>query len=95
MSHFALDSETILTCHCVQDIKSVQKEAVLSYLDRVNSSGQVRPGAAGAPPDIAPPPPPGTASPSRHALSHAPAPASKSTSIPTARASSVPNSRAR
>ena len=90
MSHL-LDSETILTCHCVQDIKSVQKEAVLSYLDRVNSSGQVRPGAAGAPPDIAPPPPPGTASPSRHA----PAPTSKSTSIPTARASSVPNSRAR
>ena len=46
------------------DIKSVQKEAVMSYLDRMNQGGPPapaqtpRPGAAGAPPDIAPPPPP-------------------------------------
>ena len=50
------------------DIKSVQKEAVMSYLDRMNQGGPPapaqapRPGAAGAPPDIAPPPPPATTS---------------------------------
>ena len=40
------------------DIKSAQKEAVMSYMDRLGSSGP-RAGSAGAPPDIAPPPPPG------------------------------------
>ena len=34
------------------ELRTVQKEAVMSYMDRV------RPGAAGAPPEIAPPPPP-------------------------------------
>merc|ERR1719410_2667129 len=59
---------------CV-DIKSVQKEAVMSYLDRMNQGGPPapaqapRPGAAGAPPDIAPPPAASSVSP-RHGSSY-------------------------
>ena len=37
------------------DIKSMQKEAVMSYIDRVGQTGVPR---AGAPPETAPPPPP-------------------------------------
>ena len=48
------------------DIKSVQKEAVMSYIDRVGSAGSLTgTGRAGAPPDSAPPPPPATAAATR------------------------------
>jgi Leucine-rich repeat (LRR) protein len=74
-----------------QDLKSMQKEAVLSYVDRVG------PPRAGPPPDTTPPPPPpsthapssnGHASPGRrlhHSYSGLPSTTSRTTSIPTAR----------
>ena len=67
------------------DIKSVQKEAVMSYLDRMNAGGGTAPraGSAGAPPDIAPPPPPTSVSP-RHSVSQLNGSNQKTTSIPTA-----------
>lgn len=85
-------------CQNKQDIKTVQKEAVISYMsDRISSTNSTpRAGSAGAPPDIAPPPPPNTltngptSSPSRN-ISHN----KNSTSIPTARALSVPSNRLR
>ena len=66
------------------DIKSVQKEAVMSYLDRMNAGGPPAPraGSAGAPPDIAPPPPPSSVSP-RHSVSQLNGSNQKTTSIPT------------
>ena len=71
------------------DIKSVQKEAVMSYLDRMREGGPPAPGAAGAPPDIAPPPPPAASSvsprhaPSYHTNHHSNNSNQKTTSIPT------------
>ena len=81
------------------DIKSVQKDAVISYMDRMNQGGPPaprpgsagvqgghpapRPGAAGAPPDISPPPPPSSLSP-RHSTSQQNNSNQKTTSIPTA-----------
>ena len=74
------------------DIKSVQKEAVMSYLDRMREGGPPAPpapGAAGAPPDIAPPPPPAASSvsprhaPSYHTNHHSNNANQKTTSIPT------------
>ena len=68
------------------DIKSVQKEAVMSYMDRMSVGGLPAPraGSAGAPPDIAPPPPPPSSLSPRHSLSQLNNSNQKSTSIPTA-----------
>jgi len=86
--------------HNKPDIKTAQKEAVISYMsDRISSiTSNPKAGSAGAPPDIAPPPPPTSAthvppnSPSRNMSHNNKAP---STSIPTARALSVPSNRSR
>ena len=86
--------------HNKQDMKTVQKEAVMSYMsDRISSTNSnLRAGSAGAPPDIAPPPPPTSAthvpptSPNKTMSQINKAP---STSIPTARALSVPSNRSR
>ena len=77
----------------VSDIKSAQKEAVISYMDRVG--GGPRAGSAGAPPDIAPPPPPSSASPRHPAPNGLSGHKPSSTSIPTARSLASSTSRPR
>jgi len=81
------------------DIKSVQKEAVMSYIDRVGQNGSQGIPRAGAPPETSPPPPPATnghstASP-RHHQSFASQANQKATSIPTASRASAPANRSR
>jgi len=82
------------------DIKSVQKEAVMSYIDRVGQGGpQPAIPRAGAPPETSPPPPPptnghSTASP-RHHQSHSSQANQKTTSIPTVSRASTTTSRSR
>ena len=102
-SHSGHYTKTTTQRQSTSDIKTAQKEAVISYMDRLGSSSGPRAGSAGAPPDIAPPPPPGhsdqgeveggrnrfSASP-RHS---APNGQKASTSIPTARSIATASSR--
>merc|ERR1712013_420649 len=64
LSSHATRSESAHGAKSVQkhslDIKSVQKEAVMSYIDRVGQSGPQGIPRAGAPPETSPPPPPAT-----------------------------------
>jgi hypothetical protein len=67
------------------DIKSVQKEAVMSYMDRVGGVPR-----AGAPPETAPPPPPTTTSPRRPGSSNLPRAPSASSRVAASRSSAAP-----
>jgi len=96
-------SESVHTTKTVQkhslDIKSVQKEAVMSYIDRVGQGGPPNIPRAGAPPETSPPPPPATnghntASP-RHHQSYSSQANQKSTSIPSVSRASTTTSRSR
>jgi len=67
------------------DIKSVQKEAVMSYMDRVGGVPR-----AGAPPETAPPPPPTTTSPRRPGSSNLPRAPSASSRVAASRSAAAP-----
>jgi len=66
------------------DIKSVQKEAVMSYMDRVGGVPR-----AGAPPETSPPPPPTTTSPRRPGSSNLPRAPSASSRVAASRSTST------
>jgi len=67
------------------DIKSVQKEAVMSYMDRVGGVPR-----AGAPPETSPPPPPTTTSPRRPGSSNLPRAPSASSRVAASRSTAAP-----
>jgi len=103
LSSHATRSESAHGAKSVQkhslDIKSVQKEAVMSYIDRVGQSGPQGIPRAGAPPETSPPPPPATnghstASP-RHHQAYSSQTNQKTTSIPTVSRASATTNRSR
>jgi len=73
--------------HSLTDIKSVQKEAVMSYMDRVGGVPR-----AGAPPETSPPPPPTTttSSPRRPGSSNLPRAPSASSRVAASRSTAAP-----
>ena len=103
LSSHATRSESAHGAKSVQkhslDIKSVQKEAVMSYIDRVGQSGPQGIPRAGAPPETSPPPPPATnghstASPRHHQV-YSSQTNQKTTSIPTVSRASATTNRSR
>lgn len=102
LSGHATRSESAHATKSVQkhslDIKSVQKEAVMSYIDRVGQSGPQGVPRAGAPPETSPPPPPATnghsTSSPRHHQSYS-SQANQKTSIPSVSRASAATNRSR
>jgi hypothetical protein len=102
LSGHATRSESAHATKSVQkhslDIKSVQKEAVMSYIDRVGQSGPQGIPRAGAPPETSPPPPPATnghsTSSPRHHQSYS-SQANQKTSIPSVSRASAATNRSR